>query len=134
MEIQPFLDNRHDQIEGNGNPDLCLYSVLRSSVKALDAQVLLDPFEEKLYLPSLFVELGDSEGGQQKVVGQKHQGFVGSDIVVSHSAKLFGIIPGRLRNGQQDGLIAQDTCGFVHRMGIDSAELQICLGPDNKER
>ena len=48
--------------------------------------MLLDPFEEKLHLPPLFVKLGDGDGGQKKIVGQKHQGFVGLGIVISHPA------------------------------------------------
>lgn len=73
----------------------------------------------------LFVELGDGDGGQQKVVGQKHQGFVGLGVVISHSAELVGIIPGRLRNSQPNGLIADNPCGFVYRMGVEPAALQI---------
>ena len=96
--------------------------------------MLFDPLEEEFHLPSLFVKLGDGDGGQQKVVGQKHQGFVGLGVVISHSAELVGIIPGRLRNGQENGLIAHDPGGFVHRMGVEPAAFQIRLGPDNEER
>ena len=95
--------------------------------------MLLDPLEEELHLPPLFVKLGDGKGGQQKVVGQKRQGLVGHRVVISHPTELVGIIPGRLRNGQQNGLIANDTRGFVHRMGVEPAAFQIRLGPDNKE-
>ena len=110
-----------------------LHSVLRSAVKALDAQVLLDPLEEELYLPSLFVKLCNGDSRQQKVVGQKYQGFVGLCIVIFHSAELVGIIRGRLGNGQQNGLIADNTGGFVRQMGVEPAALQIRLGPCNEE-
>lgn len=93
MEIQPFLDDRHDQINGNSNPDLGLHGVFRSAEKTLDAQMLFDPFEEVFHLPSLLVELGDGDGGQKKVVGQKHQGFVGPGIVISYPAEFVRIIP-----------------------------------------
>ncbi len=77
-----------------------LHRVLRGAVKTLDAQILFDPLEEEFHLPALFVEFGYGSGGQQKVVGQKHQGFVGLGVVISHATDFVGIIPGRLRNGQ----------------------------------
>jgi hypothetical protein len=34
---------------------------LADAVEGLDPQVLLDPFEEQLHLPALFVDLGDGQ-------------------------------------------------------------------------
>jgi len=48
---------------------LDLHGVLRRAEKIFDAQVLFGPFEEKLYLPPLFLKLCDGDTGQQKVVG-----------------------------------------------------------------
>jgi hypothetical protein len=37
------------------NPDLSVNSILRSAVKGLDSQILLDPFKEKLNLPAALI-------------------------------------------------------------------------------
>lgn len=39
----------------------------------LDAQMLLDLFEEQLYLPAAFVQRGNGQRRQCRVVGQKYQ-------------------------------------------------------------
>ena len=49
------------------------HGILAGGDEALDAQVLLDPFEEQLNLPEAFVERGDGQGRQCRVVGKKHQ-------------------------------------------------------------
>jgi hypothetical protein len=53
--------------------------------------------------------------------------------VISSLAELFGILPGRLGNGQHNRLIADDPSRFVHRIGIDPSALEIRLGPDHEE-
>ena len=44
--------------------------------KRLDAQMLLDPFEEQLDLPTAFVELGDGQSRKLEIVGEKPEAFV----------------------------------------------------------
>ena len=41
-----FFDDGNQHVGGYGAPDLRLHRVLAGSQKTLDAQVLLDPFEE----------------------------------------------------------------------------------------
>ena len=43
--------------------------------------MLLDPLEEQLDLPAQTVELGDGEGGQREVVGEKDQSLAGLGIL-----------------------------------------------------
>ena len=42
----------HEHIDRDRDPDLSPQGVLGSAVEILDAQVLLDPFEEQLDLPT----------------------------------------------------------------------------------
>jgi hypothetical protein len=44
-------------------------------------RVLLDPLEEELDLPTIFVELGNRHGRQRKIVGEEHQRFSRFGIV-----------------------------------------------------
>ena len=43
----------------NSNPDLRHDGVFAGPEKALDLQILLDPFKEELYLPPLPVDIGN---------------------------------------------------------------------------
>src|SRR4030042_4783126 len=67
-DSQLFLDNRHQNINADSNPDLSLHSVLGGAEKCFDSQVLLDPFEEEFYLPSALVKSSDCQGWSCKVV------------------------------------------------------------------
>ena len=62
LKMQTFFCNGDQHIGANRNPDLRLHGVLAGAQKRLDAQVLLDPFEEQLDLPTLPVELGNEFG------------------------------------------------------------------------
>src|ERR1700745_922869 len=52
-------------------PDLDVQSIRGGSDEGLDAQVLLDRFEERLYLPSLFIDSGDGGRSEGQMVGEE---------------------------------------------------------------
>ena len=68
-----LLDDGNQYVSRHGAPDLRLDGVLAVAQELLDSQVLLDPFEEQLYLPAIFVKCGDGQWRQDKVVGQKYE-------------------------------------------------------------
>ena len=68
LDFESFLDNRYQNVNTDGNPDLSLHRILGSSEKCFDAQVLLDPFEENFYLPTALVKLNDCQSWQRKIV------------------------------------------------------------------
>ena len=68
-----LLDDGNEHVGGYGAPNLRLHRVLARAQEFLDAQMLLDPFEEQLHLPAILVERGDRERGQCCVVGEKYQ-------------------------------------------------------------
>jgi len=68
LDFQFLLDNRYQNVNADGNPDLSLHRVLGSAEKCFDTQVLLDPFEEDFYLPATLVKLSNSQSWQSKVV------------------------------------------------------------------
>ena len=69
-----LLFNDSDQdIGGHCAPILRLHGVFARAPKTLDAQMLLDSFEEQLDLPTALFECGDHQWQQGRVVGQKHQ-------------------------------------------------------------
>lgn len=68
-----LFDDGKQHVGGHGTPDLRLHRVLARAQKALDAQMLLDPFEEQRHLPAALVQRGKGQRRQRRVVGQKHQ-------------------------------------------------------------
>ena len=78
LDVETFLDDGDQDVDGDSDPDLRLDGVLGGAEEALDAQVLLDPFEEQLDLPAAFVEPCDGERRQGEVVCQKHRGLAGT--------------------------------------------------------
>ena len=64
LDFEFFLDNRYQNINADGNPDLGLDSILGDPKKCLDSQVLLEPLEEDFYPPAALVELSNCQSRQ----------------------------------------------------------------------
>ena len=47
------------RLNRSSSPYLCFYSVLGGAEKRFDMQVLFDPFEEQLHLPTTTAEFGN---------------------------------------------------------------------------
>ena len=76
LESQFFLDDGDQDVDSDGNPDLGLHTVGRRAEKSFDAQVLLDPFEEQLDLPTLTINRCDCKSRKKEIVGQEHKARV----------------------------------------------------------
>ena len=70
------LVQSEQQVGDQGGQDLNAYSIFAAPHKALDVQVLLDPFEEQLNLPALFVDRRNGGGAEAKMIGEKDQGLL----------------------------------------------------------
>ena len=46
-QVELFFDDGDEQVDGDGDPDLSFDGVLAGPVESLDAQMLLDPFEQQ---------------------------------------------------------------------------------------
>jgi hypothetical protein len=63
------------------------YRSVVSAIKRLDPQVLLDPLEEKLHSPALFVNVGNRFCRDVKVVCEKHQMLLSFFVNITDSAQ-----------------------------------------------
>ena len=130
-----LLFNDGDQhICGDGAPDLRLHCVLARAQKALDAQMLLDPFEEQFHLPAALVQCSNGQGRQRRVVGQKHQRLARLGVFVADAPQMLGIVGGYVKTVEANRLIADHSrasvgLGRVHALGIHPA-----FGAGHKER
>ena len=83
-----LFDDGDQHVGGHGAPDLRLYRVLAGAQESLDAQVLLDPFEEQLDLPAALVERSDRQRRQRRVVGQENQRLARLRILESNAPQM----------------------------------------------
>jgi hypothetical protein len=133
VDVEALLDDGDQDIDGDGDPDLGLDGVLGGSEEALDAQVLLDPFEEQLDLPAAFVEPCNGQCRQGEVVGQEDEDLAGFGIAICDAAELFGVALGRTDAGWDDDMVAAQAGGLIDGVGIEPCELEVGASPDDEE-
>ena len=73
-------------------------------------QVLFDPAKKQFHFPTGPVQLGDSQSGKEKIVGQEGQSGVLLGIAIVDAPQGIEIAPGRSHSGQQNGLLASQSC------------------------
>ncbi len=133
-QFQTFFEYRDQHVSADRDPNLRFDCVLAGAQKGLDSQMLFDPLEEQLDLPSLPIECCDHLGTESKVVGQKGQAFA---ILVfgNNSANHLGIFFGGVVDGEHAGLIADDLCiRTIDWLGVSPLKLCVGLGSRDKER
>ena len=104
------------------------------TVERLDAQMLLDPLEEKLDLPTLLVNLRHGQRGQCEIIGEILQPLAGDGIGVNHAPKRVRIGRSRAVRGQDHGLIGAHASAFVYRIRIAPLKQDVFFGTGYKER
>jgi hypothetical protein len=102
--------------------------------KPLDAQVLLDPFEEQLDLPGAFVQGGNGQRRQARVVDQEDQSLLGLKILEPDTAKVFGLVLGDFVPFQYNGLIADKTAAIAYFGRLPAIGVHVALGSGYKDR
>ena len=87
-----LFDNGNQNVGRHGAPDLRLDGVLAVAQELLDAQVLLDPFEEQLDLPAVLVQGRNSQRRQHEVVGQEDERLVGDRVLETDSPQVLRVM------------------------------------------
>ena len=131
LDFQFFLQNRDQEINADGDPELGLDGILGSSVEGLDPEILFDPFEEELHLPAAFVELGNDQSWKIEIVGQESQIFLSVDIEVANAAQRIGIILGGPRPFEQNCV---EGAGFQNQFVEDVDVVGLSFGDLDKTR
>ena len=101
-----LFDNGDQHVSGHGAPDLRLHRVLARSEKFLDAQMLLDPFEEQFHLPAALVQCGDGQRRQGRIVGEEYQRLARLGICEFDTPYMLGIVLGNIKSIERDSLVA----------------------------
>src|SRR4051812_41346362 len=128
-----FFDNRYQHVDADGDPDLRAHSILGSAVETFDAQVLLDPLEEQLYLPSAPVQGANGQRGQRKLVGQEHQVLAGLGIAIADATQVGGVVLAGIEAIESNGLVADESRVAIYRRGVHAPRIEISLGARDEE-
>lgn len=107
--------------------------VFGGAEERFDAQMLFDPLEEQLDLPTTAVKLGDGQCRQCEVVGEKDQSLCGLGIFEPYPPEWLIETLARIEDGEYDGLVADQALGSVHFVGVAALDFEIGLGPSDKE-
>ena len=97
-----------------------------------DRQILFDPLEEGLDLPTLAVDLGDRECRQVEAIGQEDEVLVCFRIAKGNTAQAIRVGELRFGCGEQDALIAAQAGSFVDIARGGPGIAQIVLGADDE--
>ena len=132
--MERLFDDGNQHVGGHGAPDLRLHRVFARAQKTLDAQMLLDPFEERLHLPAALIQRGNGQRRQCRVVGQKYQRLARHGVVVSDASQMFGILAGHVKTVESNRLIADHTRASVSLGRVHTLCVHPAVGAGHKER
>ena len=128
-----LLRNDKQQIVANGYPYLRIDGILGSTVECLYVQVLLNPLEEELYLPSFPVEFCNCQRVFDGiVVGQETEEFPRFKVFIYNKSKRIWILSGGVISGKPDGLIRNKTRASIDRPGLKNPVDHVILSSGNE--
>ena len=111
LQAHIMLHDSNETVGTYGRINLYSDSVLGSTPEFLDFEMLLEPLEEKLYLPTVLIEVCNLMGCQFRGVGQEHKLTALLLIIESHQSEVFWIAFLTAINGQFYLSVGQDVLG-----------------------
>lgn len=141
VELQLVLDDGDEAVGDDGAIDLYVDGVLRLSPEPLDLQVLLQPLEEHLHMPTVLVEQGDLQCTDIHCVGEEGECPVLLLVVVDDPSEglrvlLRGLVAGQLNLGVRQHAGRESAFppdGLVPEVPLCPDDIEgICLGYPEK--
>lgn len=134
VQLEVVLDDGDKAICDDGDVDLYPYGILAVAPETFDAEMLLDPFEEKLDLPAVTVQQGDVLCRKVEVVGVVHEGTSEVSGVIDNPAQYSRVVARVALPRESDGLVKEHTILPVkHILSVENLEFGIPFLPDDKE-
>lgn len=95
--------------------------------------MLLDPFIEKLNLPTLPVEFGDGKRIKRRVVGNEPVNDTGSIVFICYHSEGLRVMLPRFVTGKSDHFIADNTCLIISNVGAFNNILHVVFCSGDKK-
>ena len=128
-----LLCNDEQQIVTNGYPDLRVNGVLGCSVEGFYMQMLFDPFEEQLNLPTFTVQFRNGQRiFNREVVGQEVVDLASFKVFIHNESESIRISLDGVVTDKAYGLIGENSGVFVHRHGLNDIVDHVVLCASNK--
>ena len=112
-KLEIVLNDSDETVCDNGNMNLDTHSIVTLSPERLDPEMLLDPFEEQLDLPPVFIKEGNVLGCKIEVVRVVSERAVQVRSIVDDSSDIAWILLFVLLLREDNGLVAQDVVRSV---------------------
>jgi len=132
--LQFLFNNRDQDIGGDGAPDLRFYRVFTVAKESLNTQMLLDPFEKQLNLPTAFIQRSNRQRGQHHVIRQKDQCFPRGGIFKADPSQVIGVGLTGVEAIERNALITKHAGRAIRRRRIYSVGIHAAFGSGNEER
>ena len=132
--LEVVLDNGNEAVGDDGHVYLYSDCIFRFSPETLDLEVLLDPFEEELLLPPIFIEQGNVLCAEVEVVRVVDEASMKPWRIIDNSSDNTGILLLILLLGEANGLVFEHVvCSIENTLAIDNLVCWFALLPDDKE-
>ncbi|MEN9561350.1 MAG: hypothetical protein RIQ56_623 [Candidatus Parcubacteria bacterium] len=132
MEFRLERDPGEQEEVDHCHPHLREDGVLRCSQECFDPQVLLDPLEEELDLPALFVDQRNVHSGETELVGEKLVRHIVLLIMERHETEILRVLLLRLREHESDAFILQDARSCSRTVLPNPNDLSVLLQADHE--
>ena len=133
-KLEVVLNDSNETVCDDGNMNLNAHRIVTLSPERFDLEVLLDPFEEQLDLPPVFVKESNLLGSKTEVVRVVSERAVQVRNVVDDTPDLAWILLFVLLLREDDGLVTQDIVLSVKNVfTIKDLILRALLLADDKE-
>ena len=132
--LKVMLDDCNEAVCDDGNVYLHAHGILRLTPKALDSEMLLDPFEKELHLPSVFVEQGDVLCTEKEVVRIINEAAMQLWSIVDDFSDNARVLLAILLLGKADTLVFEHIVSAVkNTLAIDNLVCRLAFLPDDEE-
>ena len=132
--LEVVLDDGNETVGDDGDVYLYAYCVFRLSPEPLDLEVLLDPLEEKLHLPSVFIKKGNVLRTEIEVVRVVDETAVQLFCVVDNPSESTRVLLFVFFLCEADALVFEHiVCAVKHVFAIDNLICWLSLLPEYEE-
>ena len=132
--LEVVFDNGNEAVGDDGHMYLYSDCIFGLSPETLDLEVLLDPFEEELHLPPIFIEQGNVLCAEVEVVRVVDEASIKPWRIIYNSSDNTGILLLILLLGEVNGLVFEHVvCSIENTLAIDNLVCRFALLSDDKE-